>query len=307
MYRIRFHGRGGQGIKTASRMLGSALFHSGFQVQDAPRYGAERRGAPIFAFVRASSESINERGVINKPDLVLVADDSLISIPSAGVLQGVGEQTVMLFISNTPAETWRARLNISSPLICVTAPAHRRSATEKLLGAACVGAAASLSGIVTKESLSAGIRDELASFSNATVEENIEVALAAFDDCETTGVKVVEGEPLSVALYPESNWVDLQMETQAMAAPAIHRKLTSVEVRTGLWRTLRPVINYDHCNKCNWVCSNFCPDSAITVDKDGYPVIDLNHCKGCMICVAQCPPHAIETIAERDAQLEEAV
>jgi Pyruvate/2-oxoacid:ferredoxin oxidoreductase gamma subunit len=40
-------------MKTASRILGSALFAEGFEVQDAPRYGAERRGAPIFAYVRA--------------------------------------------------------------------------------------------------------------------------------------------------------------------------------------------------------------------------------------------------------------
>ncbi len=43
MYRIRLHGRGGQGIKTADRMLGTAFFAEGFEVQDAPRYGAERR------------------------------------------------------------------------------------------------------------------------------------------------------------------------------------------------------------------------------------------------------------------------
>ena len=54
MYRIRFHGRGGQGMKTASRILGSAFFAEGYEVQDAPRYGAERRGAPIFAYVRAA-------------------------------------------------------------------------------------------------------------------------------------------------------------------------------------------------------------------------------------------------------------
>ncbi|MEN8711676.1 MAG: 2-oxoacid:acceptor oxidoreductase family protein, partial [Arenicellales bacterium] len=45
MYRIRFHGRGGQGMKTASRILGTAFFLAGYEVQDAPRYGAERRGA----------------------------------------------------------------------------------------------------------------------------------------------------------------------------------------------------------------------------------------------------------------------
>ncbi len=43
MYRIRFHGRGGQGMKTASQILGTAFFLEGYEVQDAPRYGAERR------------------------------------------------------------------------------------------------------------------------------------------------------------------------------------------------------------------------------------------------------------------------
>jgi pyruvate ferredoxin oxidoreductase gamma subunit len=49
------------------------------------------------------------------------------------------------------------------------------------------------------------------------------------------------------------------------------------------------------------VCSSFCPDNAISVAEDGRPVIDLDHCKGCMICVAQCPPHAIEAIPETEA------
>ncbi|MDD1624190.1 MAG: 4Fe-4S binding protein, partial [Methylococcaceae bacterium] len=56
------------------------------------------------------------------------------------------------------------------------------------------------------------------------------------------------------------------------------------------------------CHKCWWVCSSCCPDSAINIGKDGFPVIDYDHCKGCMICVAQCPSHAIETIPEAKAQ-----
>jgi 2-oxoacid:acceptor oxidoreductase gamma subunit (pyruvate/2-ketoisovalerate family) len=77
MFRIRFHGRGGQGVKTASQILGTAFFREGYEVQDAPRYGAERRGAPIFAYVRAARASIAERGVITRPDLVIVAGISL--------------------------------------------------------------------------------------------------------------------------------------------------------------------------------------------------------------------------------------
>ena len=117
MYRIRFHGRGGQGMKTASRILGTAFFLSGYEVQDAPRYGAERRGAPIFAFVRADKKTINERGIINQPDLVIVADDSLVPVPAAGVLQGIRDSTLILINSPIDQETWQQRLNLSNPIV----------------------------------------------------------------------------------------------------------------------------------------------------------------------------------------------
>ena len=101
----------------------------------------------------------------------------------------------------------------------------------------------------------------------------------------------------------------MPFEKASVSSPTIHAGATSVQVRTGLWRTLRPVINYDHCKHCWWVCSTICPDSAISVNDQNQPVIDYDHCKGCMICVARCAPHAIETIPERIAQMkdEEAV
>jgi len=120
MYRIRFHGRGGQGMKTASRILGTAFFLEGYEVQDAPRYGAERRGAPIFAFVRADNQPVNERGVITRPDLVVVADDSLLPVPAAGVLAGVDEHTVLLINSDETTETWRNRLNLCCEVVTTT-------------------------------------------------------------------------------------------------------------------------------------------------------------------------------------------
>ena len=64
MLRIRFHGRGGQGMKTANRILGAGALHAGCVVQDAPVYGAERRGAPMAAFTRIAHAPILERGAI---------------------------------------------------------------------------------------------------------------------------------------------------------------------------------------------------------------------------------------------------
>jgi pyruvate ferredoxin oxidoreductase gamma subunit len=74
MYRIRFHGRGGQGMKTAAQVLGTAFFAAGFEVQDAPRYGAERRGAPIH--VRWQRAHHPQAGVIARPGLVVVAGET---------------------------------------------------------------------------------------------------------------------------------------------------------------------------------------------------------------------------------------
>jgi pyruvate ferredoxin oxidoreductase gamma subunit len=106
MYRVRFHGRGGQGLKTASRVLGSALFLHGFEVQDAPRYGAERRGAPVFAYVRAAQEPVVERGIIRQADLVVVADASCIDAVGAGVLVGIHDATVLLIHGRVDRSSW---------------------------------------------------------------------------------------------------------------------------------------------------------------------------------------------------------
>ncbi len=133
MYRIRFHGRGGQGMKTASRMLGTAFFLEGFEVQDAPRYGAERRGAPIFAYVRAAREPIHERGIITRPDLVVVADDSLVSIAAAGVCQGLTERGVLLINSHDSVESWSQRLNLSGPIVVLPARQHKAPTARSCL------------------------------------------------------------------------------------------------------------------------------------------------------------------------------
>lgn len=303
MFRIRFHGRGGQGIKTASRILGTAFFLEDFEVQDAPVYGAERRGAPVFAYVRASRHIINERGIIQRPDLVVVADDTLVPVPAAGVLSGIGKGTVLLLGSHESPGTWSDRLNIQSKiLILPVAEEVNDRADHPLIGAACAGAAASLIGLISSGSLAEAIRSELTTLGTEIVDENLESAERAFQLMHDHSGSVVEGEDVSAAAYEPPDWVDMPFEYASKSAPAIHAGLTSVEVKTGLWRTLRPVIDYDRCKGCWWVCSTFCPDSAILVTTEGAPEIDYDHCKGCMICVAQCPSHAIEAIPEHEAK-----
>ena len=304
MYRIRFHGRGGQGMKTASRILGTALFLAGYEVQDAPRYGAERRGAPIFAYVRADKAAINERGIISRPDLVIVADDSLFPIPVAAIMTGVNDETVVLINSDEPLDSWQQRLNTGARLITLPAEAEAREEL-RFIGASCAGAAARLLGVIPQDCLQQAIQDELEEMSDEVITTNLDKALAAWEAMQPYQGWVQQGGMFAVDDSVAPDWVELPFEAATVSAPAIHAAATSVEVKTGLWRTLRPVIDYQRCNKCWWVCSTFCPDGAIEVDGGGTPHIDYDHCKGCMICVAQCPPHAIEAFAENEVLAEE--
>ena len=75
---IRWHGRGGQGAKTASLLLADAAFNTGKYIQGFPEYGPERMGAPITAYNRISTKQITIHSNIYEPDYVVVVDDSLL-------------------------------------------------------------------------------------------------------------------------------------------------------------------------------------------------------------------------------------
>jgi 2-oxoacid:acceptor oxidoreductase gamma subunit (pyruvate/2-ketoisovalerate family) len=74
---IRWHGRGGQGVVTASIVLAEAAVYQGKYAQAYPEFGAERRGAPVRAYTRVSDEPIKTRAPILTPDVVVVMDPSL--------------------------------------------------------------------------------------------------------------------------------------------------------------------------------------------------------------------------------------
>ena len=297
MFRIRLHGRGGQGIKTASRVLGTAFFLEGFEVQDAPRYGAERRGAPMFAYVRASRSVIHERGVIDHPGLVLVADDTLVDLPAAGVVSGISADTFVLIHTAEAADVWANRIRVGHVLTTMG-----REPTDAQFGAIRgAGAAARLVGVVSRASLERAVRIEVEGFGLVALRESTRHALEAFDEMEAHRGFARPQHAVRVEGYRPPDWVDVPFENVHRSAPTIHAGGTSVLSKTGLWRTMRPIVAREHCHRCTWICSTLCPDNAILRDEGGYPSIDLEHCKGCLICVAQCPHYAIAAVPERDA------
>ncbi len=100
---IRWHGRGGQGAKTASLLLADAAFNTGKYIQGFPEYGPERMGAPITAYNRISDDRLTIHSNIYEPDYVVVVDDTLLT--SVDVTAGLKETgAIIINTTKTPDE-----------------------------------------------------------------------------------------------------------------------------------------------------------------------------------------------------------
>ena len=108
MTEIRWHGRGGQGAKTACLLLADAAFASGKYVQGFPEYGPERMGAPITAYNRISDEPCTIHSNIYTPDYVVVVDESLLS--SVDVAAGLNPEGAIVINSARSADALRPLL-----------------------------------------------------------------------------------------------------------------------------------------------------------------------------------------------------
>ena len=105
---IRWHGRGGQGAKTASLLLADAAFNTGKYIQGFPEYGPERMGAPITAYNRISSTPITIHSNIYEPDYVVVVDDGLLDV--VDVTAGLKETGAIVINSTKSGDELKAKL-----------------------------------------------------------------------------------------------------------------------------------------------------------------------------------------------------
>lgn len=108
MTEIRWHGRGGQGAKTASLLLADAAFMAGKYVQSFPEYGPERSGAPITAYNRISDERCSIHSNIYDPDYVAVVDETLLE--TVDVTAGLKKEGAVIINSAKPASELRPLL-----------------------------------------------------------------------------------------------------------------------------------------------------------------------------------------------------
>ena len=120
MIEVRIHGRGGQGAVTSAEMVALAAISEGKYAQAFPSFGPERRGAPVLAFIRVSSDPIKLRCDIREPDVVVVLDPAL--IPVVNVMSGLKKGGIIIVNTGKPVAQIKQEFSITHRTLLLTQP-----------------------------------------------------------------------------------------------------------------------------------------------------------------------------------------
>lgn len=185
MIEIRWHGRGGQGAKTASLLLADAAFNTGKFIQGFPEYGPERMGAPMTAYNRISDTEITIHSNVYEPDYVVVVDSSLIGI--VDILNGLKKDGAILVNTSETIEKIRTKLDgFTGKIYTIDASKISRECLKAdFPNTALLSAIIKITGIMDKEAL---LKDMLGSFQHKfarkpeVIEPNMQAITRAYDE-----------------------------------------------------------------------------------------------------------------------------
>jgi pyruvate ferredoxin oxidoreductase gamma subunit len=180
-YEIRWHGRGGQGAVTSSKILADAGFRSGFSsVTGAPSFGAERRGAPVTASTRLSRTPIRVFSQVTSPDVVVVLDETLLDV--GGAMAGTDSGSVVLVNTTRAAGEIEAPDGVRVVTADVTGAAQAVDLIvggQPMVNTAILGSIAAATGLITMDSLLQAIASAFPNPKAAS--KNYEAAVIAHD------------------------------------------------------------------------------------------------------------------------------
>ncbi|MCQ5374960.1 MAG: 2-oxoacid:acceptor oxidoreductase family protein [Candidatus Methanomethylicia archaeon] len=173
---IRLHGRGGQGVVTASEMLAEAAILEGYHGQSIPYFGAERRGAPVVASARISDAPVRKHSQVYRPDVISVFDTMFVL--RKDVREGLKEGGTVVVnhkkvpkISNFKVYSVNAtKIALENGLIV---------AGWAVVNTAMVGATAKALGVISKVALESVVRKR---WRGDLAERNLRAALRAFEE-----------------------------------------------------------------------------------------------------------------------------
>jgi len=182
---IRWHGRGGQGVVTAGKMLAQVALDSGQYFQAFPDYGPERAGAPIRAFTRVSPEPIHKHCQIQSPDIVLVLDPTLLE--AIDVAEGLKEDGMLLVNTDLPPEKVRKKVGFQTGKVFTVDATKIALETmgREITNTPMLGAFVKATGLLSVEDLVAQTRKQFGDkFGKAVVDRNVEAIRRAAQEVQ---------------------------------------------------------------------------------------------------------------------------
>ncbi len=300
---LRLHGRGGQGTVKASEIIVLAAVREGLYANSLPYFGFERRGAPVSAFVRLDRQPIRPKTQVYWPDCVIVMDPTLFR--AVNVYEGLRPGGTV--VVNSPLAPSELPL---PPGVGAIATVNATQVSLDILGrpvpnTVMLGAFAAATGWI-------GVRSLAEQAARVLGAGNAEAVEAGFE--RTRVVKpCVKGAPAGPVGPADRGMLSESPEPAAEGAsprrPATAARGTpDVEylcpvgrdlyvIRTGEWRTKRPVFDQGKCTRCGF-CLLYCPVGAVEPGEGVAYQVSLQYCKGCGICAHECPRGAITMVHE---------
>jgi 2-oxoisovalerate/pyruvate ferredoxin oxidoreductase gamma subunit len=181
MIEIRFHGRGGQGTVVASKVLADALAKEGNFVQAYPEFGVERRGAPVFSFIRIDSKPIYDKSRIYTPDHVIVVDPTLVE--AIDITEGLKDGGVIIINSekNPASFKFPAKFKVATINATGIAVKHKLGTlAAPIVNTAIVGAVVKMLDLTKLDSLLQAIREGVP----IRPEDNVAAAKEAYESAQ---------------------------------------------------------------------------------------------------------------------------
>ncbi len=173
MIEVRIHGRGGQGNVAAAYVLATAAFTEGWYAQAFPAFGAERRGAPVVAFVRLNDKPIRRRCQVVSPDFLIIQDEALLHV--AGVTEGLKSGGSILLNSTHSAEHFSALFEANIVTLSATRMANEYLG-RPVPNTALLSAFITLTGLLPQSALRHALEQR---FTDRVLENNIALIEAA--------------------------------------------------------------------------------------------------------------------------------